>query len=56
MSTFELPIDSVIEEILSENRQLALQAAMLRSAVTETRKKIDELSAQVNEPREQENE
>lgn len=48
MSNFEIPIESILNEIIFENRNLALQASTLRAGLAEIRNRIDDLSAQVN--------
>lgn len=48
MDNFEISAQSVINELISENRRLVLEVSTLRAAVAETRMRADELSAAVN--------
>lgn len=48
MDNFEISAQSVINELLAENRRLVLEASTLRAAITETRLRAEGLSAAAN--------
>lgn len=48
MENFEIPVQSVINELINENRRLVLEASTLRAAIVETRARAEELSSAVN--------
>lgn len=45
---FEVSLESIINDILGENRKLALEAATLRAAIADIKAQADALSQQIN--------
>lgn len=50
MENFEVPYQSVVDEIVAQNKEFALTAATMRAALASIRKEIEILSQEVNQP------
>lgn len=50
MSNMEISVDSIVAEIIADNKKLAFENSVLRAAIQEVKTKADELSAQINNP------
>lgn len=48
METFEVPVQAVIDDLMSENRKLTLEASTLRAAVKEIQRQNDDIAREIN--------